>query len=133
MNVLQKFGSYISNFLGSKRWISSLINIGTIESFPTIDGKNAVDKGFNANTAVYSIVMRDAEKFGTIPRYVYNKAKMQEKGVRRKIETKAAADNILENPLSVLLNRPNDYEGQDIFLTKLRAFYKVAGEAFIWL
>lgn len=134
MNVLQQFGSYINSFFGQKKTgYSSLINIGTIESFPSIDGKNAVDKGFNANTAVYSIVMRDAEKFGTIPRYVYDKAKMQEKGFKRKVEIKAAPDNTIEGALTDLLNRPNEYEGQDIFLTKIRAFYKVAGEAFIWL
>lgn len=133
MNVVQQFGVKIINWLAGKSWFSSLINIGTIESFPSIDGKNAVDKGFNANTAIYSIVMRDSEKFGTIPRYVYDKSKMQEKGVKRKVETKAAADSILDNDLSKLLNRPNDYEGQDIFLTKVRAFYKIAGEAFIWL
>lgn len=133
MNVLKQLSSYINNFLGGKRWSSSLINIGTIESFPSIDGKNAVDKGFNANTAVYSIVMRDAEKFGSIPRYVYDKSKMQEKSTVRKIERKDLPKNVLDGDLTRLLNRPNSYEGQDIFLTKLRAFYKVAGEAFIWL
>lgn len=133
MNVLQQFGSYIGSLFGSKKsGYSSLITIGGLDNFPSIDGKNAIDKGFNANTAVYSIVMRDAEKFGTIPRYVYDKSKMQEKGFRRKVETKAA-DNVVEGALMELLNRPNEYEGQDIFLTKIRAFYKVSGEAFIWL
>lgn len=133
MSVLKQIGSYIRNFTVGKSRYSSLINIGSLESFPSIDGKNAVDKGFNANTAIYSIVMRDAEKFGSIPRYVYDKAKMQEKSATRRIERKDLPKNIIEGDLTALLNRPNDYEGQDMFFTKLRAFYKVAGEAFIWL
>lgn len=134
MSILTQIGKYFTNLFGSKNGaFSSLIQIGTIESFPSIDGKNAVDKGFNANTAIYSIVMRDAEKFGSIPRYVFDKSKMQEKAFKGKIERKDLPTNVLDGDLTTLLNRPNEYEGQDIFLTKLRAFYKVAGEGFIWL
>lgn len=94
---------------------------GTTEVYPTIDETKAIQKGFNSNTAVYSIVKKDAKKFGSIPRYVEAKGQ----------EGKEADE--LPGALTELLNRPNPYQGQDAFLTLLRAFYKVTGNAFIWL
>lgn len=94
---------------------------GTTEVYPTIDETKAIQKGFNSNTAVYSIVKKDAKKFGSIPRYVEAKGQ----------EGKEADE--LPGALTELLNRPNPYQGQDAFLTLIRAYYKVTGNAFIWL
>lgn len=114
----------ISNMF--KRSQSSLISrIGGLEVYNEINSNKAVEKGFLSNTAVHSIVMRDAVKFGSIPRYVYDKSKATEKAF---IES-----NILENKLSALLNRPNESQGQDAFFTEVRAWFKTCGEAFIWL
>ena len=105
---------------------SSLIyNVSTPEVFTDIDSEKAITEGFNANTAVYSIVMYDAVKFGSIPRYVYQSKRMQEKAFNEA--------SVVENDLSVLLNRPNEYQGQDAFFTITRAYFKTCGEAFIWL
>ena len=109
--------------------------LGSPEVYAAITAEKAIENGFNKNTAVYSIVMKDAEKFASIPRYVYDKAKYEEKtGKPFKYEVKAMAKKpYLENDLSVLLNRPNPDESADEFFTKVRACYKVCGEAFIWL
>ena len=109
--------------------------LGSPEVYAAITAEKAIENGFNKNTAVYSIVMKDAEKFASIPRYVYDKAKYEEKtGKKIKYETKALAKApYLENDLSVLLGRPNPEESGEEFFTKVRAYYKVCGEAFIWL
>lgn len=106
---------------------SSLIsNVGNPEVYTDIDQRTAICDGFRGNTAVYSITMKDAKKFGSIPRYVYDASTLEEKAARKKT-------TVLDNDLSKLLNRPNDTEGQDAFFTKVRASYKITGEAFIWL
>lgn len=96
--------------------------MSTTAVFPTPNINTAIDQGFKTNTAIYSIVKKAAKKFGTIPRYV-------ESGDEQKAEEKPP----LVGPLTDLLNRPNPSEGQDAFFSKLYAFYKVCGEAFIWL
>lgn len=115
---------------------STLIyNYGTAEIYADINVKNAVDKGFNSNTAVYAIVMAGAEKFGSIPRYLYDKTQKEEKA-QRGVEVKAQNDYKKfdgDNDLTILLNRPNPDESQDAFFCKLFAYKQVCGEAFIWL
>jgi HK97 family phage portal protein len=91
---------------------------GTTEVYPTIDSTTAIEKGFNGNAAVYSIVKKDAKKFGSVPRYV---------------ERTDDSEEEIEGPLADLLNNPNEYQGQDAFLSLARAFYKICGETFIWL
>jgi HK97 family phage portal protein len=110
---------------GFRRLKSSLIVGvgGNLEVYTDINSQKAIDEGFSGNTAVYSIVMRDAEKFGSIPRFVFDAKEREEK----------AYTPIGENDLTKLLNRPNEVQGQDIFFTIARAYYKVCGEAFIWL
>jgi hypothetical protein len=51
------------SFLNRKiRQASSLIfKMGAMEVYSPIDNQKAIDEGYNANTAVYSIVMLDAE------------------------------------------------------------------------
>lgn len=106
---------------------SSLIyGVGNPEVYNEINQEKAICEGFKGNTAVYSITITDAEKFGTIPRYVYDSGLMEEKAAKKKKTT-------LDNDLSKLLNRPNENEGQDIFFMKTRAYFKITGEAFIWL
>lgn len=98
---------------------SSLTHIGNQEVYTHIDTARAIDKGYNGNTAVYAILNKDGAKFGSIPSYVYKKGD----------ESKEK----LENDLSKLINRPNDDEGQDAFRMKLRIYYKLCGECFVWL
>lgn len=99
-------------------------NIGALEVYSPIDTETSITKGFNANTAVYSIVMKDAKKFASIPRYVYD---------ARSTEEKSFDYTKIDGALTDLLNRPNEFEGQDAFFTRVRASYQVTGEAFIWL
>lgn len=94
--------------------------VTTPEVYNTIDRENSIREGHNGNVAVYSIVMKDADKFASIPRYVYQKREQK-------------ADRIEAGQLTELLNRPNPFQSQDAFFTTVRAYYKVCGEAFIWL
>lgn len=113
---MANFFSNITNLL--KRAFSSpsslIWNIGNAAIYAPIDTQKAVTEGYLSNTAVYSIVNRDAEKFGVIPRYVVR------------------GEDRLNNPLSKLLERPNEYESQDAFFTKARIYRLLTGEAFIW-
>jgi HK97 family phage portal protein len=107
-------------FNKGKNLFTSLFNIGggTLV-YPDMNQERAIKDGYEGNGAVYSIVKKDAKKFASIPRYVYAiKGKEREK---------------VENELSNLLNRPNEYQGQDAFLEAVRGFYQVTGESFIWL
>lgn len=119
-NVLQKIGSAIGSFF-SQNVRTTLLRIyttGTTEVYPDINSTTAITKGFNGNAAVYSIIKKDAKKFGSIPRYLQTLDEEEFEG---------------ENDFNTLLNRPNPMEGQDAFLSKVRAYYKVCGEAMIWL
>lgn len=100
---------------------TSIWATGTQAVYPELNNNYPVRNGFNNNAAVYSVVKKDSKKFGSIPRYVEKKGQEQ-KAVER-----------LEGPLMDLLNRPNKQEGQDAFFTKVRAYYKVCGESYIWL
>ena len=110
-----------------------MFSVGNREVMTPIDNTTAITEGFNKTAAVYSIVMRDAEKFGVIPRYVYKASAKEEKSYHKNYQKKSFDANKVDNKLSELLNRPNEYESQDAFFTKLRAYYKASGEAFIWL
>ena len=120
--------NWFPQFTGyAKSSLNTLIAmIGEQVVYTPINQEKAITLGFKGNTAVYSIVMKDATKFGSIPRYVYDAKKKEEK---------AYNDNeyVLTNDLSKLLLRPNEYQGQDAFFTAVRAFYKICGESFIWL
>lgn len=102
---------------------SRVFNLTVPETFSPIGQTEAINRGFSGNTSVYSIVMKDAKKFGSIPMYVYDKRRKEEK----------ALTVMEESELTKLINRPNPNESQDVFLTRVRAYFKVCGEAFIWL
>lgn len=122
-----------SLFKSNRRWW--FWNTGTREVLPDMTQTRAIDDGFNSNAAVYAIVNDDADKFASIPRYVYDAKSMADKQQRRMpTHLKAVAGaKVVQNDLSKLLSRPNPYEGQAAWLKKVRAYYKVSGEAFIWL
>src|SRR5690349_14779135 len=120
-NQLMRLGSYLK---GGKTLSSGsrVFSFSTPEVYGYIDSQNVIHDGFDHNVAVYSIVTRDAKKFGSIPRYLYRADKKEEK-----------AEVVTGNDLYTLLNRPNKTQSQDAFLALVRAYYKVSGEAFIWL
>lgn len=143
MSVISQLGSQLVKM---GMWInkgkpfvlgSRVFSLSTPEVFSPINSATAIDKGFNASTAVYSIVMKDAKKFGSIPLYVYDAKKKEEKAVHPLMEVKAL-NKITEAKgstalLTQLINRPNKYQSQDAFLTMLRAYFKICGEGMIWL
>lgn len=105
--------------------------------------------------AVYSIVMKFARKFGSIPRYVYDSSVYEQKNLLKPKSqqeritlykskfflTDKKAFNVYEDKppaafapsLSQLLNRPNPYLSQDLFFEATCCYYKICGEAMIWL
>lgn len=114
--------------------------------YPDPGAKTAIEKGFNSNYAVYAIVMKDARKFGSIPRFLYDARLTEEKARQLKAkktalftETKAYTRfdarkiNNKAKKLETLLSRPNKWISQDLFYEGLRCYYKVVGEAMIWL
>lgn len=109
--------------------------LGKREVIPEFDQAKAIDEGFNASTWIYAIIAKNAKKFASVPRYLYDeKALMQEKGAKIKLRTKELnTTQLFESDLNKLLNRPNEYQGRAQFLALLYAFYLSCGEAFIWL
>jgi hypothetical protein len=156
MNPFVWMAQQVANIFGRSagKLLSAGTNVFTVttpEVYAPIDSKNAIDEGFNASTPVYSIVMKDAKKFGSIPIYLYSANKREEKSGRvSKLLKSAAIPEVLRllhetkamsklsdggkaQALTNLLNRPNKYQGQDLFFTTVRAYYKNCGEAMIWL
>jgi HK97 family phage portal protein len=133
----QAIAWFTSMFTRTKWW--RIWNIGVREVLPDINAEKAITDGYNANSAVYSIIKADAEKFASIPRYVADAKKLEEK--RRKvplqfkalIKAEAMTANSSKDALNRLLNRPNPYQGQAAFFKTVRSYYKTCGEAFIWL
>lgn len=117
-NIFQRIGASLRYLVSGGLQQTRVWGVGASEVYATYEQQNAVSKGFNANTAVYSIVKKYAKKAGSVERYLEN------------TEDESRVEN---NKLLTLLNRPNPYQSQDAFLTLVFAFYKVTGEAFIWL
>lgn len=138
-------GGFIGNMLNAvKNGFSRLMRgktggltswLGKREVIPEFDQSKAIDEGFNASTWIYAIIAKNARKFASIPRYLYDeKALMQEKGAKFKLRTKALnTAQLFDSDLNTLLNHPNEYQGRAQFLALLYAFYLATGEAFIWL
>lgn len=112
-----------------------IFSITTPEVYSPIDNQSAIEKGYNGNIAVYSIVNKDIKKFASLPRYVFEKSRSEEKAYLPTWarEVKAMKPYKEGKKLQELLDRPNAYQGQDSFFETVRAYYKVTGEAFIWL
>lgn len=91
---------------------------GAPEVYAEMKSELAISAGFNANTAVYSIVKKYAKKAASIEHYLENKV------------DKTEYEN---HPLIVLLERPNEKQSHFAFFKSVYAFYKVCGECFIWL
>jgi len=152
MNIFSTLSAQVSRIAGSLRATARQVYTRVFarnspEVYPDISGKNAIDKGFNFNTAVYSIIMKGARKFGSVPRYVYNKDQYEEKSKKLKqlpihpiiAEYKAYTPYVDKRPsalapsLTELLKRPNEYISEDLFYEALFCYYKTTGEAMIWL
>lgn len=128
-----------TRLLGQRLTVAGRVfSLTTPEVYATLDQKSAIDNGFNANTPVYAITMKDARKVGSIPRYVFDATTTEEKAVMwwnwkgGKVERKALT-RLEQHPLIELLNRPNPYQSQDAFFTLERAYYKICGESMVWL
>lgn len=93
--------------------------IGTTEVYSPIEQETAISRGFNANTAVYSIVKKYAKKAASIDRYLEDKS------------TEDPYPN--SHPLMMLLKRPNPNQSDHAFFKLVFGNYKLFGEAFIWL
>lgn len=127
-NVFSQIGAWFSR--QRTALIGKVWTFGNTEVYPKIDSTTAIARGFNGNAAVYSIVKKDAKKFGSVARYVEAASKEQKS---KKLFREFKEVEALPGALTDLLNRPNPSQGQDAFFTLVRAFYKVCGESFIWL
>lgn len=120
--ILGNLLSFINRqFTKTKSVFTNLLRIGGNPLvYPDINQEAAIAKGYEGNGVVYAVISKDARKFASIPRFLYRK-------------TKEGENELVENDLSKLLERPNEYQGQDAFFEAVRGFYKTTGEAFIWL
>lgn len=147
------FGQGFSNrIFGSQTMVARNTSIrpvifGGPAVYPDVNLLRFVQSGYSANATVYTIIAMVSRKFGSIPRYVYKvsdqKAARQYKALLKQgqftlrqisdLEFKAYDEDVIDNPLSELLARPNEMQGQDAFYELGCTFYMIAGESFIWL
>lgn len=146
MGIISALRAQIGRLI-TLRYNSTVVRAsGVTEVYPAATAKNSIEKGFNFNTAVYSIVMKDARKFASIPRYVYDAASYEQKSkpcpaTANKTLWDSKAYRIYESrptsalvpTLTDLINRPNPYLSQDLFFEAVRCYYKTTGEGMIWL
>lgn len=99
------------------------------EVWPDLDKQTAISEGYADNTALFSIVNTDAEKFASIPRYIYDaKSKNAQGNYNKRLDVGA---NV--KALSKLLEKPNPDFSQSEFDELLRIFYDCTGDGFTWL
>lgn len=133
----------------------SLTFVGSTAVYPDQKAEVFVNQ-YSNSAALFSIVNAASKKFGVIPRYVYkiedDKADKSYKSFRpvvnfegvvhkgsipaKKIQKKAYSEPVKDGSagkLTTLLARPNPYSGQDLFFQLLYVYYKLTGEAFVWL
>lgn len=104
-------------------------NMWIREVWPDIDKRTAIEEGYATNTALFSIVNHDAEKFASIPRYVYDANSINNQGsYNKKIQEGPQVKKLL-----ALLKKPNPGQSQSELLELLRIFYKSTGDGYIWL
>lgn len=165
----QRNASRVIMSVMDKKAISPLINLynyrsGLIQQVPLTVGQPAVYptvetmtwiKAYKENASVYTVVTAIAQKFGYMPRYVYEivdddaadeykritrrpgfdvkSAKKLKKKAYKPFRKKSYSEQIIDSPLSDLLNKPNERDGQDSFFMKVDISYDLTGEAFVWL
>ena len=98
--------------------------IGGFAVYPDAQLTTLLEESFNTNIYYYSIIRTITRKFAAPPRYVVK----GEDGMKRR----KALSNAVDNELSALLAKPNDYQGADEFWEAICGYYTIAGEAFIW-
>lgn len=112
--------------------------------------KNYIQEGYNKNADVYAIVSLAARKFAQVPWYVYKVKKGATKelkqykqfsrnntysynsGELKALRKKALDESVVDNDLSELLNKPNEYQGQDGFFEMWYGLKLLTGEGNLW-
>jgi HK97 family phage portal protein len=121
-----------------------------ITFYPEDSGERFINKGYNLNDAIYSIVSKNAEKCGQV-RFYHTRVKKSEtktlreynalsKGVisrdvinELKLMKKAMVEDlIVDSKLSRLLNKPNRYQTQSEWIEQLVGYRELTGEANVW-
>lgn len=128
--------------------------VGGPAVYPDPNSLNYIKLGFSGNGSIYTIVSTAARKFGYLPRYTYKisdpKALRSYKALLKQnprsykkaielhekayaMESKAYEEMITGSPFDRLLKNPNPKDGQDSFYALIYVYYKITGEAFIYL
>jgi phage portal protein BeeE len=128
-SALNRIGRVVKNTLNARRTMGIAWNMFIREVWPDLDKQTAISEGYADNTALFSIVNVDAEKFASIPRYIYDaKSKNAQGHYNKKL-----SDGADVKALAKLLEKPNPYFSQSEFDELLRIFYDCTGDGIIWL
>jgi HK97 family phage portal protein len=122
-----------------------------IKLYPQDTGAGFISKGYNLNDAIFSIVGKNAEKFGQPRLYhmviqkdetktlrEYNQLKNEPvtphsvKEMRRMFKS-MVEDKVPDSKLANLLNTPNRFQSQSEWLEQLFGFRELTGEANLYL
>lgn len=100
--------------------------IGVSEVWPDWNARTSLETTYGTITAIFSIVNRDAAKFGYIKRYLYD---------AESIETGRAlkAAGLKYKDIAQLLKKPNPHQTQSEFFEAARIMYMLTGEVYVWL
>lgn len=125
---------------------------GAAPIYPDAKIDSFIKDGYSGNASVYSIINLAARKFSFIPRYVMKEEDQEAvkkykqltrgsfipQGAIQKAATlkrKAYSFDIKGKGanLEALIKQPNPNQGQDAFFFSVYGYYKISGEAFVWL
>jgi phage portal protein BeeE len=129
-SVLSDIGKRIVQAISKPgRAIGIAWNFWIREVWPDLDKRTAIEDGYADNTALFTIVSTDAEKFASIPRYLYDAKSKNGQG----LYTKPMEGGSNVQQLTQLLQQPNPMFNRSEFDELLRTFYDCTGDGFIWL
>lgn len=129
-NIISVLARKINQALKStSRGLGLAWNMFVTEVWPDFDKRAAIEQGYADNTALFSIINVDAEKFGSIPRFLYDASSKNSQGTY----TKPLTGGKEVKDLTRLLQKPNPSFSRSEFDELLRIFYDSTGDGFIWL
>lgn len=122
-----------------------------LKLYPQDTGQKFIDKGYNLNDAIYSIVGKNAEKFSQPPVYHLKIQKDERKTLReylllkkepvtthavkelRRMYKSMVEDKIVDSKLAGLLKKPNRFQSQSEWMEQTFGFRDLTGEANLYV
>jgi HK97 family phage portal protein len=117
-DIINKFNKAFFSFVGAR-----------VTSYDP-NGKTYIDKGYNLNSVVYSVIQQMSVKSASVPYYITDDKNIKT-GILRQLEIKASNSN--KNYKEMPLKSPNPNQNWTEFLTLYKTFLRTTGNVYIYV